>query len=277
MKKIVKMLTAALAVLTVFNSVPAAAAKEPAKHMLVPGGQPFGVKFFGDGVMVVELEPFYSEGSYVCPAGEGGLQVSDVIKKVNGIEVHSNVDLQQATHGCGGSAVRFTVTRGGKELVKTVTPRKNATGVYLLGAWVRDSCAGIGTVTYYDPQEHCFAALGHGICDKDTSALMPLGSAEVVRTDIRSVTKRQGHLRPHAAGQRRGGAHRHPLRDQKHGGQGGQFERLSDRHTRRKSDQKHPLRHIWDNKRQFSAERNHAGFVGKRRSACGKGTDLHHA
>ena len=189
MKKIVKMLTAALAVLTVFNSVPAAAAKETAKHMLVPGGQPFGVKFFGDGVMVVELEPFYSEGSYVCPAGEGGLQVSDVSKKVNGIEVHSNEELQQATLGCGGSAVRFTVTRGGKELVKIVTPRKNATGVYLLGAWVRDSCAGIGTVTYYDPQEHCFAALGHGICDKDTSALMPLGSAEVVRTDIRSVTK----------------------------------------------------------------------------------------
>ena len=79
--------------------------------------------------------------------------------------------------------------RGGKELIKTVVPQQNATGVYLLGAWVRDSCAGIGTVTYYDPQNGSFAALGHGICDRDTAALMPLGSAEVVEASIHSVTK----------------------------------------------------------------------------------------
>ncbi|MBQ1807346.1 MAG: PDZ domain-containing protein [Ruminococcus sp.] len=156
---------------------------------VVLGGQPFGVRFFGDGVMVVQTEEFFSGGRYVCPAEDGGLKVGDVIKRVNGTEVKTNEELQQATLGCGGEAVRFTVLRGGKELIKTVVPQQNATGVYLLGAWVRDSCAGIGTVTYYDPQNGSFAALGHGICDRDTAALMPLGSAEVVEASIHSVTK----------------------------------------------------------------------------------------
>jgi stage IV sporulation protein B len=60
--------------------------------------------------------------------------------------------------------------------------------MYLIGAWVRDSCAGIGTVTYYDTDNH-FAALGHGICDSDTSVLMPLSSGEVVKASISGVTK----------------------------------------------------------------------------------------
>lgn len=59
----------------------------------------------------------------------------------------------------------------------------------MLGAWVRDSCAGIGTITYYDTDNNYFAALGHGICDNDTNALLPLGFGEVVHANISSVTK----------------------------------------------------------------------------------------
>lgn len=165
----------------------ASAADLPATVRL--GGQPFGVKFYNDGVMVVELEEFYSGGRYVCPAKEGGLQESDVIKKVNDNSVGTNEDVQAALSNSGGSPVRFTVVRDGKELVKTVVPQQNTAGQFLLGAWVRDSCAGIGTVTFYDDEHHYFAALGHGICDSDTAALMPLGSAEVVKARVNSVTK----------------------------------------------------------------------------------------
>ena len=168
---------------------PAPAAARTHAKKVVMGGEPSGAKFFSDGVMVVELEDFFSDGRYVNPARDGGLKEGDVIKKVNGEAVSTNEALQQKTFGCGGQPIRFTIERNGKELVKTVTPRKNTVGVYLLGAWVRDSCAGIGTVTYYDPEQQVFAALGHGICDKDTAALMPLGSAEVVRAGVRSVSK----------------------------------------------------------------------------------------
>ena len=184
-----KALTVAVvsALLTAGAYVPVPAREQP--KTVVLGGQPFGIKFFSDGVMVVGLEDFESGGKTVNPARDGGLKEGDVIKKVGDTAVSTNGELQQATAGCAGQPIRFTVLRNGKELVRTVTPEENADGVFLLGAWVRDSCAGIGTVTYYDPADRYFAALGHGVCDRDTAALMPLGKAEAVQAGIRSVTK----------------------------------------------------------------------------------------
>ena len=169
------------------TGVPVSASAESSTVIL--GGQPFGVKFYNDGVMVIELEEFFNGSHYVCPAKEGGLQVDDVIKKVNGIEIKTNEDLQEAATGCGGKGMSFIIERDGKELCKTVKPQANTVGTYLLGAWVRDSCAGIGTVTYYNPDNNYFAALGHGICDRDTGAMMPLGEAEIVGASISSVER----------------------------------------------------------------------------------------
>lgn len=169
------------------TGVPVSASAESSTVIL--GGQPFGVKFYNDGVMVIELEEFFNGSHYVCPAKEGGLQVDDVIKKVNGIEIKTNEDLQKTATGCGGKGMSFIIERDGKELCKTVKPQANTVGTYLLGAWVRDSCAGIGTVTYYNPDNNYFAALGHGICDRDTGAMMPLGEAEIVGASISSVEK----------------------------------------------------------------------------------------
>ena len=164
-------------------------AQENDNNYVYLGGQPFGVKFYNDGVIVVELEEYFDGSHYVCPAKEGGLKVNDVIKKVNGTEIKTNEDLQFAAFNCEGKTIQMTVERDGKELNREITPLKNTVGVYLLGAWVRDSCAGIGTVTYYDDNNNYFAALGHGICDNDTGALLPLGSAEIVSASISSVTK----------------------------------------------------------------------------------------
>ena len=188
MKKISKYAILTLSLSMVFHTAILPANAEETKTVTL-GGQPFGVKFYNSGVLIIELESFESGGKTVCPAEEGGLKVNDIIKKVNDTAVKTNEELARAAYGSGGSPLRLTVERGGKELIKTVIPQKNSAGVYLTGAWVRDSCAGIGTVTYYDEEAGTFAALGHGICDRDTNALMPLGSAEVVKTGISSVTK----------------------------------------------------------------------------------------
>ena len=187
MKKIVKTTAVFLTFALIMTGIPVFAANESKRVVL--GGQPFGVKFYNDGVMIIELEEFFNGRRYVCPAKEGGLQVDDVIKKFNGEVVKTNEDLQAAASGCGGRPVNVIIERGGKELSKTITPEANTVGLYLLGAWVRDSCAGIGTVTYYDPDDNYFAALGHGICDRDTGAMMPLGKAELVGASISSVDK----------------------------------------------------------------------------------------
>lgn len=168
------------------NAISASAGEENSVYL---GGQPFGVKFYNDGVIVVELESFFDGKSYVCPSKQSGIKVNDIIKTVNGVEINSNEDLQKISAESGGKEMKFEIERGGERISKTVTPRKNTSGVYLLGAWVKDSCAGIGTVTYYDSGQNYFAALGHGICDSQTTALLPLKSAEVLGASISSVSK----------------------------------------------------------------------------------------
>ncbi len=80
--------------------------------------------------------------------------------------------------------------RGGQQLLMTAQAVKcSSDGAYKLGAWIRDSMAGIGTLTYYDPQSGAFGALGHGISDVDTAQLMPLESGGIMGAQVVDVSK----------------------------------------------------------------------------------------
>ncbi len=153
------------------------------------GGEAFGVRFYANGAMIIKLESYYDGEKYVCPAKDGGLKVNDIIKKVNNNEISTNEELKSEIEKSSGNEITVEVERNGKIENKTVLPIKNTVGVYLLGAWVRDSCAGIGTMTYYDDSNNYFAALGHGICDCDTSVLLPLKSGETVQAEISGIEK----------------------------------------------------------------------------------------
>lgn len=189
MKKFKKILSVALsgAILLGFSQITAVSETETQSVYL--GGQPFGVKFYNNGIVVINLESYYDGNKYICPAKEGGLKVNDIIKEVNGNVICTNEALQEAAVNSNGENITLTIERDGKELTKDIVPKKNTAGMYLIGAWVRDSCAGIGTITYYDSDNNYFAALGHGICDNDTSLLLPLGSGEAVHANINGVTK----------------------------------------------------------------------------------------
>ncbi len=189
MKKFKKILSVALtgAILLGFSQITAVTESETKSVYL--GGQPFGVKFYNNGVVIINLESYYDGNRYICPAKEGGLQVNDIIKEANGDVICTNEALQEAAINSNGGTLTLKIEREGKEETKNITPQKNTAGMYLIGAWVRDSCAGIGTITYYDTDKNYFAALGHGICDNDTSLLLPLGSGEAVYANINGVTK----------------------------------------------------------------------------------------
>lgn len=189
MKNFKKILSVALsgAILLGISSITAISKTKTESVYL--GGEPFGVKFYNNGVVIIELESYYNGTKYTCPAKDGGLKVNDIIKEADGEIIRTNEDLQAVAEKSNGSEITFTVERNGNELSKKVVPQKNTAGMYLIGAWVRDSCAGIGTVTYYDTDNNYFAALGHGICDSDTSLLLPLGYGEAVHANINGVTK----------------------------------------------------------------------------------------
>ncbi len=188
-EKLKRILSVALSVtiLTVFFSISAESVENNKSVYL--GGEPFGIRFYNNGVVIIELESYYDGSKYICPAKSGGLKVNDIIKAVDGEAVKTNEALQNATANSQGNEIELTIERNGKEITKKIKPEKNTSGMYLIGAWVRDSCAGIGTVTYYDAENKYFAALGHGICDNDTALLLPLGSGEAVYATINGVAK----------------------------------------------------------------------------------------
>jgi len=158
------------------------------RKMVVPGGTPFGIKMFTDGVMVVGMSDIQVGTENVNPAKSAGLKVGDVITSINDNPVHSNMDVSDYISASGGDEIRLGVRRGEDEMEVYLQPIKSEyDNAYKAGIWVRDSSAGIGTMTYYDPDTMGFAGLGHAVCDVDTGDIMPLSSGEVVDVNISGV------------------------------------------------------------------------------------------
>ncbi len=165
--------------------------------LLVPGGTPFGIKLLMDGVMVVGI----TDVDNCCPAERAGIEVGDVLISVNDVEINGNTALRTAIAETAGEPCAVTLRRDGKEQTVSLQPvYSQSEGCYQAGLWVRDSTAGVGTVTYYEAGSGSFAGLGHPICDVDTGELIPLSSGEVADVTIGSVIKGQAG----AAGELRG-------------------------------------------------------------------------
>lgn len=130
-----------------------------------------------------------ADGKSCCPAGDGGIEVGDTIISVDGISVTSNSQLSKLVNESGGEEMTFSVKRNDKTFTTEVTPIKTAEDEYKIGLWVRDSSAGIGTITFYCEDNSGFAGLGHGICDVDTGQLMPLDHGDIVQASIDTVTR----------------------------------------------------------------------------------------
>ena len=165
------------------RAIPVSTASEGEEKTLIPGGMVFGVRFFTEGVLVVGMP----DGNK-SPAYAAGVRVNDVILKVDGADVMDAEELSRAIDSAGGRAVVLTCRRNGKDFSVSVTPRLEESG-YKTGIFVRDSGAGIGTVTFIDPKTGLFGGLGHGICDADTGKPMPLGRGVLLGVNIGGVRK----------------------------------------------------------------------------------------
>ena len=144
-------------------------------------GTPFGVKMFSDGALVVAFSDQYTNLGTENPAKEAGLKLGDLIVSAGGHAVRSNEELTQAITDAAGNAIPVVYQRDGVQHTTMLTPMQDAsTGAYRAGLWVRDSSAGIGTMTFLDPLNGTFAGLGHAISDTDTGADITLLSGEIV-------------------------------------------------------------------------------------------------
>jgi len=156
---------------------------------VVLGGTPFGIKMFTDGVLVVGITDIPTVDGTSCPARECGLREGDILHTIDGTAVWTNEDVSQIIADSKGAPLKVSFTRGDEKMTATIVAKRSTDGSYKAGLWVRDSSAGIGTMTYYDPDSGVFAGLGHAVCDVDTGEIMPLMSGEIVSAAITGVTR----------------------------------------------------------------------------------------
>lgn len=157
---------------------------------LTPGGMPFGVRFLTDGVTVVGFCDFEAGGKKVNPAAAAGLKLRDTILRVNGEPLTGASALTEKIEHCGGRELILLCRRGASELELRLKPVWcEAEQRYKTGIWVRDSGAGIGTVTFIIPETGAFAGLGHGICDADSGELIAMRRGTVSDVTISSVVR----------------------------------------------------------------------------------------
>lgn len=156
---------------------------------LIAGGYPFGIKLLMAGVMVTDMSKVNGEA---CPAADAGIEKGDVIIRADDMLLTSNDELSRIIAESGGEKVTLEVSRGGRNMTAELTPvLSEKDKIWRSGMWVRDSVAGIGTLTFTDKATGRFSGLGHPVCDSDTGELIPLHSGEAVPVKITSVMKGQ--------------------------------------------------------------------------------------
>ncbi len=160
------------------------------KKYVIPCGNIFGIKFYTKGAVVIKCSDIPIGTKNINPGLSCGLKEGDNITKINGQDILSCNDVTNAVQKSGGEPISLTYTRDGNTENTIITPVKtDEDNEYRIGLWIRDSCAGLGTMTFYDPDTGYFASLGHGICDSDTASLLPLDKAVITKAEISSITK----------------------------------------------------------------------------------------
>jgi stage IV sporulation protein B len=160
---------------------------------LYPGGELIGIKIATSGLIAVGYEDIDIGGNKsVSPSRDAKIEVGDVVKKVNDKPIVNADDFMNAINSKENldKKVTITVLRKGMELELDVTPvysveeNKN-----LIGLWVKDNIAGIGTLTYISGDMKIFGALGHAITDTTSGILVPVNDGKLIGAEIISLKK----------------------------------------------------------------------------------------
>ncbi|MBO7303219.1 MAG: SpoIVB peptidase, partial [Clostridia bacterium] len=157
---------------------------------LYPGGIPFGIKFTTEGVLIVGFCDVKSSGAKVNPSTSAGLKTGDRIISIDSKPLTSAEELTRIVEGCNGRTLSVVYSRDGNERKTLLTPvYSESEGAYKTGIYVKDSGAGIGTVSYIDPETLEFGGLGHGVCEGESGRLVPISKGSVVDVNINGVVK----------------------------------------------------------------------------------------
>lgn len=148
-------------------------------------GTPFGIKMFSQGAMIVGFTDVKQTSGSANPAKSAGLKMGDRILSIDGVQTSTNEDVAAAIQQAQGNSVQVLYSRDGQTQQTTLQPiQDKESGNWRAGMWVRDSSAGIGTLTFVDNNTGVYGGLGHSISDADTGESIALRSGEIAAVTI---------------------------------------------------------------------------------------------
>nr|WP_281393979.1 SpoIVB peptidase [Texcoconibacillus texcoconensis] len=159
---------------------------------IIPGGQSIGVKVHTLGVLVVGHHLVETEQGTQSPGEDADVKVGDIIKKINGETIEQMNELAPYVENAGKKeeSLKLEIERDGETITTSLFPKKGKDNEsYRLGLYIRDSAAGVGTLTFYDPTSKAYGALGHVIADMDTQKPVEVNNGEILRSKVTSIEK----------------------------------------------------------------------------------------
>jgi stage IV sporulation protein B len=158
---------------------------------VIPSGEAIGVKIQTKGVLVVGLSSITTEdGKKRSPAADAGFEIGDTILEINNKKIEKDRDITNMVNNSKEESLNFLIERDGKQQNIDVKPVKSLEdSFYRIGLWVRDNIAGVGTMTFIDPDTNSFGALGHGITDIDSGVLVDISKGSVLKSKVASIQK----------------------------------------------------------------------------------------
>ncbi len=178
--------------ISLFGVLPVAtvSATETSRNYVYVGGNLVGIRLYTDGILVVGTDSVDSPDGVISPAEASGIKKGDIIIKVGEEKIESVSSFIGFVNASEGEGMDIVVRRGNKELNLSLKPAFSVTeSKYRCGLWLRDSTAGIGTMTFADPSENVVASLGHAICDSETGAILPVGEGNILDATINGCVK----------------------------------------------------------------------------------------
>ena len=160
------------------------------KTKVIPVGSIAGVKLYTNGVLVVGMSEIEGkDNKKYKPYENTGISEGDTIIKIDDMQINSTDDLVNSVNKSNGQNIKINYIHNEESKECSITPIETSKKEYKIGLWVRDSAAGVGTVTFYEPETKTFGALGHGITDIDTGDIIQTSSGEIDEASIVSIVK----------------------------------------------------------------------------------------
>ena len=160
------------------------------RRYVVPGGSIIGLKLYTKGVIIVGMDEVQTNSGLINPAAQAGMAKGDSIISIDGQQVSTTSEVAGLFAQSMGKKMNVVFERDGNDYQTSFSLVMCSTdGRYKAGLWIRDSAAGIGTMTYYDRQTGVYGSLGHAVCDIDTGSVMNVSNGECVCAEITGCYK----------------------------------------------------------------------------------------